>query len=168
MSKQKIAAGFKSFLTKFPKAKLPCTVDEKTSLLASKTNKPLSEDHIRRFLAEAEEEFDEFTEFVACFRLPETKNFHAIVVWKGGLLSYEYQLFIYDMKGAFQSKTRIAGTNVTDDRLHIQIAEIRSSLELALFSGTFSADTTSPPLQELASAGILKLNPANGEICPES
>ncbi|MEM6726503.1 MAG: hypothetical protein AAF598_20870 [Bacteroidota bacterium] len=164
MSKPKITPGFKSFITKFPKASIPCTVDDKTSLLASKKNKPLSEDHIRRFLAEAEEEFDEFTEFVPCFRLPNTKNFHAIVVWKGGLLSYDYELFIYNMSGVRQSKTRIAGTKVEKERLHIQIAEIRSSLELALFNGTFPANITSPPLHELAAASSLKLNPESGAI----
>ncbi|MFK8104169.1 MAG: hypothetical protein AB8G15_16700 [Saprospiraceae bacterium] len=105
------AISFKHFLEKFPKIELPVTLTEESSLSFSRTNDPLPALMIEQFLQPIDEgEIDDYTEYIACFKIPKTNLFHAIVYWKAGLLNYEYILATFTKKGELIDKKVIAGT----------------------------------------------------------
>jgi hypothetical protein len=42
---------------------------------------------------------DELTEFIPCFRIPDTPGMHALVYWRAGLLTYQYRMITFSEKG---------------------------------------------------------------------
>lgn len=105
------AESFKAFLSCFSKENLPITFSDENIIYFSQMNKSLDEDFIRRFIRQGEKESqdDEFTEYIACCKIPDTQDIHAIVYWKGGLLQYDYILATYDKNGVLIAKKVIAG-----------------------------------------------------------
>jgi len=144
MSKSKKKAGFTTLITKFPKAKLPLVLSPDSYRNFEKKNKPLSLDSIQNFLLDEQEEVDEFTEFIPCFRLPDTSNFHALVFWRAGLMEYHYVLITFDKKGYLIDKKSIAGTIPHENAFIISIADIKSSRKIEVKEG--SADTNTKNL----------------------
>lgn len=108
MNKQKIT--FEDFISFFPELEPPITLTEESSLEFSKHNKPLPAAAIHEFILPYETQADELTEFLPCFKIPETNTFHAVVYWKAGLLSYEYKMITFDQSGNFIDGKVIAGT----------------------------------------------------------
>lgn len=108
MKKQEVT--FEDFLSFFPEIELPITLTQESSLEFSKHNRPLPGAIIQEFILPYETEKDELTEFLPCFKIPETNNFHAVVYWKAGLLTYEYKLITFDKNGKLIDGKVIAGT----------------------------------------------------------
>ena len=101
---------FKDFLQRFPAMELPVTLTDQTVEVFSKNNQPLHPLMIETFILPYQEtEPDEFTEFVPCFRIPETHDFQAIIVWKGALMRYEYILMTFDKQGQIMGHAVIGG-----------------------------------------------------------
>ena len=101
---------FRQFLNKFPEITLPITLTEESHLEFSRQNEPLAKEMIEEFIFSIEQsDFDEFTEFIPCVKIPDTHGFHAIVYWRAGLLDYEYTLATFTEKGQFVDKKFIAG-----------------------------------------------------------
>jgi|GEM_PF-99470 len=102
---------FKQFLETFPEVPLPIVLADVTHHEFCQSNEPLHqlmiEQHIGRVEGEAS---DELTEYVACFKIPETFDFHAIVYWKASLMNYQYVLATFEKTGMFIDKRVIAGT----------------------------------------------------------
>ena len=116
---------FSSFLKYFSKESLPVTLSEENVAYFSSSNPPLPQDLIRRFIMQnSEEEDDEFTEYIPCCKIPKTDNMHAIVYWKGGLLSYEYVLATYNKNGILIDRKIIAGTKSDGKSIIKSIATI--------------------------------------------
>lgn len=131
---------FKHFLKKFPKIDLPITLTEDIVHEFSRANDPLPTLMIDQFIAQSEsQEIDEFTEYIACFRLPDTVNFHAIVYWKAHLLTYEYLLATFDKKGNFIEKKVIAGTKVEGESLVRSVATIDEERMIYIVGGVASS-----------------------------
>ena len=108
MTKQ-LKTTFKDFLSKFPEIALPVTLTEESHHHFSRTNDPLPAVMIEQFLLHIEtEQVDEFTEYIPCFRIPETDGFHAIVYWKAGLMTYEYTMLTFNKDGISIDKRVIA------------------------------------------------------------
>ncbi len=125
MSTPKLIKGFKTFITKFPKAELPITLNQVTLSKFSLKNKPLSNELYVEFCSRDVEQMpDEYTEYVALFRLPEYEKGYAVVVWQGGLLEYYYQLLIFDKTGKLLTKNTIGGTKVVDETFEVVVARI--------------------------------------------
>lgn len=141
MSKSKKKAGFTTLMTKFPKAKLPLELSPDSYRNFEKKNKPLSLDSIKNFLIEEQEEVDEFTEFIPCFRLPDTPNFHALVFWRAGLMEYHYVLITFDKNGHLIDKKHIAGTIPDKNAFNISIANIKSSRKIEVKEGSSDTNT---------------------------
>jgi len=141
MTKQTKRAGFTTLTSKFPKATLPIELTPDTFREFEKKNKPLSQDSILQFLLEEGEAMDEFTEFIPCFRLPDAKEFHGFVYWQAGLMEYHYWLAIFDKKGNFVEKKRIAGTISAESSFKVTVAAITSSWQIEVKEGESAQNT---------------------------
>jgi hypothetical protein len=130
---------FDHFLEKFPLIELPVTVSEDTHLEIGEANEPLPSLMIEQYLADDGD--DEFTEYIACFRLPKQKEFEAVVFWKAGLLVYEYILATYSRNGDPLAAEVIAGTTVQGELLIQTVATIDQ--ELAIYMATGAASVKS-------------------------
>ncbi len=128
---------FQQFLDFFPAVALPFTLGEDTHLLFSKENDPLPATAIRSYIfpIEGEEEIDEMTEYIACFQLPSTNKFHAVVYWRASLLNYQYRLVCFDTKGNLIAEKVIAGTTYDGADLTQTMAVIQENLQIYLVSG---------------------------------
>jgi len=130
---------FADFVNAFPELDLPVTLTEDAQTIFSKENTPLSNLMIEQFIIPMDSEIDEFTEFVPCFRIAKTHDFHAIIYWKGGLMNYEFHLVTFDKKGNLIEKKVIAGTQVKGDSLLRTIATIEEDWTIASVVGVASA-----------------------------
>lgn len=130
---------FEHFLEKFPIVELPVTVSEDTYNELGAENEPLPALMIEQFLADDDD--DDYTEYIACFRLPKQKGFDAIVFWKAGLLTYEYILTTYTKKGEPIAAEVIAGSVVQGDLLVQTVATIDKALQVFMATGASSAHT---------------------------
>lgn len=130
---------FTDFIESFPEVKLPIILTEDAQAVFSKENTPLSTSMIEQFIIPIDEGIDEYTEYIACFRIPKTYDFHAIVFWKGGLMNYQFFLATFDKKGNLIQKEPIAGTQVKADSLLRTVATIEEDWKIASVVGVASA-----------------------------
>ena len=102
---------------------------------------------------------DEFTEYIPCFKIPRTGDFHAVVLWKAGLMNYEYFIITFDKKGNLIEKKMIAGTQVKGDALLRTVTTIKEDWTIASVVGVVSAndDLAYDPATSLDS--MLELTP---------
>ncbi len=125
-----------AFLEMFPEVKLPITLTEESQRIFSASNEPFNQAMVEQYLTPLEDgEIDEFTEFVPCFRIPETYDFHAIVYWKAELLQYQYVLVTFAKDGQFIDKRIIAGTFYDGKALTASVATINEEWEILIVSG---------------------------------
>lgn len=126
---------FNNFLKHFSKEDLPITLSDENIGYFDRKNKPLSEDVIRQFIKPGEEEDDELTEYVACCLIPDTKNFHAVVYWKGMMLEYDYILATYNKNGILISKKTIAGVRSDGQNVLRSVATIDEDWVISIVAG---------------------------------
>ncbi|MCB0653778.1 MAG: hypothetical protein KDC85_21050 [Saprospiraceae bacterium] len=128
--------GFTEFIGIFPEIELPVSLTEEARHLFSLKNKPIPDELIDSFILPHDDEpVDEFTEFMACFRIPGTGAFHALVYWRAGLLNYQFHLITFDKKGEFIDKRVIAGTYSDGETVTQSIATIGDNLKIIIASG---------------------------------
>ncbi len=102
---------FAQFLAKFPQVELPITLSDDLHHTFSQNNDPFNAIMIQQIIeALDDEESDELTEYIPCFQIPETHEFHAVVFWKAGLMNYQYIMATFTKKGKLIDKRVIAGT----------------------------------------------------------
>lgn len=120
------AQAFKAFLSCFSIENFPIVFSEDNVPYFSKKNKPLHPDLIRQFLSQqgAAEQDDEFTEYIPCVKIPDTKDIHAVVYWKGGLLKYDYILCTFNKNGILMNRKVIAGIRSDDNGITRSVATI--------------------------------------------
>jgi hypothetical protein len=150
---------FQDFINAFPETELPIDLTEDTQSVFSKENRPLSKQMIEEYIVPIDDSIDEFTEYIPCFRIPRTKDFHAIVLWKAGLMNYEYFVLTFDKKGSLIEKKMIAGTQVKGDALLRTVTTIKKDWTIASVVGVVAAndDLAYDPATSLDS--ILELTP---------
>ncbi len=155
---------FADFVSKFPPVSMPVTLGEDTHHLFSTENPPLSEALISTFIHPTEEEVadDEFTEYVPCFAIDDTKEFIALVWWKAELLNYEYILATFNIRGELIDREVIAYTRIEEGKVHRAVATINGEYELDIALGTSygSEDLLDPSTSRTLRLEIL----ASGEI----
>lgn len=133
---------FNDLLSRFPSVDLPITLGVDTHHDFSQNNPPLSQALIDNFILPLEsEEADELTEFIACFQLPATEQYRAVVYWRAGLLNYQYTLVTFDPKGQFIDQRVIAGTYYDGDQLTQSMATVTEELQVYIVSGQGQAES---------------------------
>jgi hypothetical protein len=106
------------FVEMFPEVPLPVTLNDEAIHTFSQNNEVLSAQMVEQFLEPLTgESTDEFTEFVPCFRIPETFEMTALVFWKAGLMNYQYVLATYDNKSGALIDIRVLGGTFSDGRI---------------------------------------------------
>ncbi len=115
---------FSAFLEYFSEEKLPITLTEENVTYFSNRNPPIPQELIRRFIAQNTTEDDEYTEYIACCKIPKTDKIHALIYWKVGLLSYEYVLVTYNKNGVIIDRKVVAGTKLDGNRIIHSVATI--------------------------------------------
>ncbi len=154
---------FVGFLARFPEIELPVTLTEESHHDFGRTNDPLTADMIAQYITPLEiEPADEFTEYIPCFRIPNTYDFHAIVFWKAGLMTYEYVMVTYTKKGISINKRIIAGTKTDGEQLLRTVATIEEDWIIYCVRGVAPANDPSydPTTSESLHLELL----ASGEI----
>ncbi len=136
---QKQKVSFEHFLEKFPEIELSITLSDDSAIEFSKNNDPLPSRIIHEFIDDQE---DEFTEYIACLRIPKTLDFHAIIYRKAALLNYQYVLATYDKKGKLIDKSAIAGTYSNGKSLTKSVATIEEDWIIYIVSGQTAANAS--------------------------
>ena len=124
------------FINLFPEIELPITLNEEVHHVFSQKNGPVPKAIVDQYFSYLEDR-DELgmTEYVACFRIPETHEFYGLVYWKAGLLNYEYTLLTISKKGDMIDKKVIAGTNSDGNQLIHSVATIDEDWIIYIVSG---------------------------------
>lgn len=86
---------FKKFLSYFPEVELPIILTSDSASEISKYNTPFAKQIVEEYCMEWDTEVDEFTEYIPCFKLPETGDFSVLVYYKATLLSYGFFIVSY-------------------------------------------------------------------------
>lgn len=155
---------FKHFLTKFPEVELPVTLTDEVLRDFSANNDPLPPLMLAQFILPLEgvEEMDEFTEYIACLRIPKTLDFHAIIYWKGALMDYQYILATFTKKGELIDRRVIAGTYSDGSTLIKSVATIDNDWIIYVVSGKSAAQD---PTYDATKSNAFNLELlANGQI----
>lgn len=109
---------FSHFVEMFPEVSLPITLNDEAVHTFSQKNEVLSSQMVEQFLEPLiGGQADEFTEFIPCFRIPETYEITALVFWKAGLLNYQYVMATYDKKSGGLIDIRVLGGTHSDGSL---------------------------------------------------
>lgn len=136
MAQKQLKVSFQHFLEKFPEVELPLTLGEDTHHVFSQKNDPIPPLMIEEYILPLEdEEVDEFTEFIACFRLPAQKEYQAIVYWKAGLLNYQYMLATFGKDEKLIDKRVIGGTYYDGEQLTQSVATVKEDGQIIIASG---------------------------------
>lgn len=129
---------FSHFLDQFPRLDLPINIGEDTVRRISSATPPLPARMIEQFLVPMEptQVNDEFTEFVACLRLPEADNYEGIVYWRADLAQYHYTLVTLNPKTEeVIDRLILAGTSYDGAELLQTSAAITDALMIYQVSG---------------------------------
>jgi hypothetical protein len=131
---------FTHFLEKFPKLELPVTLNDEAQHIFSKNNDPLPPLMVQQHILPLEANSpDEFTEFIPCFSIPQTYEFHAVVYWKAELMTYQYILVTFDKKGNFIDQKVLAGLYSDGSKVTQSVATIEPDWMIHVASGQVAA-----------------------------
>lgn len=81
------------------------------------------------------DEIDEFTEYVPFGRISGTKDFHAMIYWKAGVLRYEFILATYSIEGDPLSHAIVGGLRYEDEGTLHSVAVIHEDLSITIAEG---------------------------------
>ena len=126
---------FSAFLKAFTVQELPVTLTEESISDFERLSDPLAQVLINAFIEPEADEPDAFTEFVPCFKLPDTRDFHAVVYWKGELMKYQYFLTTFDKSGNQISNAVIGGIQSDGKVVVRSVATIDENLIIHVVEG---------------------------------
>ena len=129
------AQAFKSFLKHFSKEKLPITLSDETVSYFDRKNTPFNQSVIRQFIKQGESEDDELTEYVPCCIIPGTKDFHAVIYWRGMMLEYDFLLATFNKNGILINKKVIAGVRSDGKNVKRSVATIDEDWIISIVAG---------------------------------
>lgn len=159
---------FLDYIDIYPEISPPVTLTDDSTVAFSKYNKQLKPLMISKFITLSEQGLiDEFTEFVPCLRIPNTKDFYAVIYWKASLMNYQYILVTYDQKGNLVDKAIIAGTTSHNgEDLVRSVASIDEDWIITIVSGaSIQANTEYNP--KLSKAFTLEIQEGGKIISSE-
>jgi len=154
---------FSHFLSKFPVVELPVLLSEESIHDFSNENPPMPSLMIEQYLSMPED--DEFTEYIPCFKLPDTNNFHAVVYWKAGLMDYQYIMATFSDKGVPIDLKVLSGLTVVDGKIIQSVANIDEEWIITVAIGqvedehtVYDAGTSRMTSMELLANGMIIMN----------
>ncbi len=160
-----LKVSFEFFLEKFPEIALPVTITDESHHDFGKYNDPLPALLIEQYIVPYEEDDpDDMTEYMACFRLSDTGDFFAVVYWRAALMNYQYVLATYSRNGTLIDSRVIAGAFSDGDKLTQSVATINDDLIIYVVSGQgnarrttgYDADTSTSYRLELKEDGTIE------------
>lgn len=128
-------SSFESFLNIFPEIQPPFTLNEEAVQDFSRENIPLPAKLIAEHLLPFEEDSDELTEYIACLRIPNLKDFHAVIYWKAGLMNYQYILATFTKGGKLIDRRALAGTVSDGVNIVRSVAQMEIDNSITILSG---------------------------------
>ena len=156
---------FAHFIEHFPEVPLPVTLGDDSHHEFSRHNDPLPPRAIAQYIEPLEppETEEEFTEYIACFRLPDAHEFIAVVYWRAHLMNYRYKLATFTKSGQLIDTQIIAGTFSDGKTLTKSVAIIGEDWEILIVSGQtevgreekYDASTSTTHQLELLPDGII-------------
>lgn len=140
--KEKLKAiSFASFIEYFPEVELPIILTEESIHNFSKLNTPLPISAYSFFIKEDVDIPDEFTEYIPCLRFTPGENVAVILLWKGGLLSYDYLMISYNIKKQEEINRKIiAGTKILEGTIIKSSAVISTDFEVDILVNSYSSE----------------------------
>jgi hypothetical protein len=152
---------FANYVSRFPEVELPITLRDDSNH-DFEANLPLQDKMIEQYITHYEAvEMDEFTEYLACFSLPATEKFQALVYWKAGLLNYDFVIATHGKEGNMIDKKAIAGIKVVGQNITRSIATINEDLSINIAEGTeingsdFNPDATKARRFQILDSGLI-------------
>ncbi len=127
---------FSQYLNFFPDVEFPVVLSSEYMQLFSKENKPLPEHLSLKFMTQKLENEENDVEYIACFKFPPQKNFHAVIFLKIDIMNYQYVLQTFDVKGVEIDRKKIAGMEVVDQELKEKVALIDEDLIILNMKGS--------------------------------
>ncbi|MEZ4909704.1 MAG: hypothetical protein R2774_02465 [Saprospiraceae bacterium] len=119
----------------FQEVELPVIVSDEYLSTFETENPPLPIEFIDAILT-WEKDVDEFTEYVSCFRLPDTGKYIGLVYWRGKLYTYDFFLATLDLNGKLISCKSIGGTHIDPNgTVTRSIASIEEDLTIKIMIG---------------------------------
>jgi hypothetical protein len=153
---------FTNYLGRFPEIELPVTLRDDSNH-DFEANPPLQDEMIDQYIMRYEAvEMDDFTEYMACFQLPKSEKFQALVYWKAALMNYDFVIATYGKDGNMIDKKAIAGIKVIGQDISRSIATINDDLSINIAEGMevnggdFNADTTKARRFQIAENGLIE------------
>lgn len=89
------------------------------------------------------DETDEYTEYIPFGRIAGTKDFHAMIYWKAGVLRYEFILATYSLEGEPLSHAIVGGLRYEEEGILHSVAVIHEDLSITIAEGMAASDESS-------------------------
>lgn len=133
---------FEDLLQYFPEVETPIEVTDELVMTADPINKVMPPEILHTYIYEWEgrAEVDEYTEFVPILKIKETDEYHALIYWRGGLMSYEYFLVTCDKSGTLITRKPIASTHSDGKTIKKAVATIDEDLIIHIMAGENPVD----------------------------
>ncbi|MBK9108555.1 MAG: hypothetical protein IPM92_09360 [Saprospiraceae bacterium] len=141
MTRQAAHNSFQDFVSYFPPAELPLTVQYNDLHSYAKTNDPLPDTFLADYLLPyLDFEVDEFTEFLPCFQIYGTEQNIQLVFWTGRLMHYAFYLITYEKSGRFVDLAEIAGFYSDRQEVFQRMAHLNEDSEVYIVETNLSTN----------------------------
>ena len=128
-------ASFTEFIDFFPLLKLPFSLLPDLEQIPADPL-PLPEVLLASYILPFEgDEVDEYTEYIPYGKIEGTKDYHALVYWKAGVLKYEFILATYQLDGQPTSHAIIGGIRYEEEGTIHSVAIIHEDLRITIAEG---------------------------------
>lgn len=130
---------FNEYSALFRSEELPLTIHSELHFDFHVQFPALPMDMIDPFIIELNQmDHDDLTEYIPLFRLRPHEDILGLVLWKAALLSYEYYLLTYDLRGSLVDKKIIAGQTTNGEKILLRVATIESDTSILMIQGESS------------------------------
>lgn len=132
---------FADFLQFFPAIALPLNLSSDVARMLAHERDPLDEAWAVRFLLREGEWFDDYTEYMPCFQLPNTGHFYALIYWQADLLGNAFHLVTFEKTGEVIDRAVLASTRYEEKEVVQTVCTIQPNLTISQVQGRIDAHT---------------------------
>nr|MBS0037360.1 hypothetical protein [Saprospiraceae bacterium] len=150
----------KNLISRFPEIDLPVTLTEDSEREFSIRHPPLPMPLVEKFFGGffPKSHLDEFTEFIPCFRLKDTKGFHALILWVAELTKKQFYLITLNNDGKGLHSKIIGGTVLVGNKILRTAARLDEDWMIYTVSGVSEGELVDLDHRETFSA-VIELMP---------